>query len=91
MPYDCITCGSLKHDVHDGRDGTHCLADCIPEGECQHPGDPAVRGKDGLCYWLGENGHTDKWYLPDPSHEERTEDDPPAPLKPLPGQIRFIG
>ena len=61
------------------------------ECECQHAEDPAVRGKDGLCYWRGDNGHTDGWYLPDPAHEERTEDDPPAHIKPLPGQIGFDG
>ena len=87
MPYDCVTCGSLQQEYHDGRDGTYCVWDCISIGECQHLNDPAVKGKDGLCYWRGENGHTDGWCLPDPAHEERTEDDPPAPYKPPPGQI----
>ena len=29
MPYDCITCGLLPQDDHDGRDGTPCSFDCI--------------------------------------------------------------
>ena len=89
--YDCITCGPMSSEAHDGRDGTACLDLCIPEGECQIPDNPAVKGKDGRCYWRGENGHTNGWGLPDPAHMERTEGDPPAPIKPLPGQIGFDG
>ena len=91
MPYDCRTCGQLPQDDHDGRDGTWCLLDCIAAGQCQHAEDPAVRGKDGLCYWRGDNGHTDGWYSPDPAHRQRTADEPPSHIKPLPGQIGFDG
>ena len=91
MPYDCITCGPLEQEYHDGRDGTPCGFDCIAIGECERTVDPAVKGADGKCFWRLENGHTDGWYEPDPAHEKRTEDDPPAHIKPLPGQIRFDG
>ena len=91
MPYDCITCGQLPQEYHDGRDGTDCIWVCIPAGECRRPSDPAVKGADGLCYWRLENGETNGWGLPDPAHEKRTVDDPPAPYKPLPGQIGFDG
>ena len=91
MPYDCITCGHLPQDTHDGRDGTPCFNDCIPEGECRRSEDPAVKSGLGrsyrACYWQYENGQTNGWYEPDPAHRKRTEDDPPAHIKPLPGQI----
>ena len=89
MVYDCITCGPLEldvHDLHDGRNGTHCLGDCIPIGECDHPDEPAVRRNGAICYWAGLNGHTDGWYAPDPAHVERTEEDF---YKTLPGQLDF--
>ena len=92
MSYDCTTCGQLPQDDHDGRDGTHCLDDCIPDGECRHASDPAIKGLDGLCYWRGQNGQTTGWYSPDPAHEKRTEVQlGRAPHKPLPGQIGFDG
>ena len=90
MAYDCVTCGHLDTDYHDGRDDTPCAYDCIPLGECQHAATPAQKGEDGLCYWRLENGHTDGWGLPDPRHRKRTEDDLPS-SKPLPGQIGFDG
>ena len=90
--YDCITCGPMSSEnYHDSRDGTPCGELCLPEGECQIPDAPSVKGKDGLCYWRGENGGTNGWGLPDPAHRERTEGDPPAPIKPLVGQIGFDG
>ena len=91
MGYDCITCGPLKQEYHDGRDFTLCSNDCIPAGECQHPDGPPIQSSDGHCYWDGFNGQGDAWYLPDPAHQKRTEDDLPAPYKPLPGQIGFDG
>ena len=45
MPYDCITCGLLPQDDHDGRDGTPCSFDCIAIGECEPTVDPAVKGE----------------------------------------------
>ena len=91
MSYDCITCGPLNVEYHDGRDGTGCMTDCFLAGECQHRSDPAIKREDGQCWWAESNGHRNDWYLPDPTHEERTENDPPAFYKPLPGQIRFDG
>ena len=92
MAYDCITCGPLPlADYHDGRDDTHCVWDCIPNGECRHPSHPAVKGEDGRCYWAGKNGHDEAWGLPDPAHREREEPGEPVPYKPLPGQIGFDG
>ena len=88
MPYDCITCGLLPQDWHDGRDETECFDACIPAGECKRPNDPAVTRLNGRCYWYGENGETNGWGLPDPGHEKRTKDDPPRHQKPLPGQYR---
>ena len=91
MTYACITCGNLNQEYHDGRDGTPCLADCIPAGICQHPTRPAIKRDDGRCYWAGLNGHNDAWGLPDPAHRERTEEDGPEPARPIPGQIGFDG
>ena len=88
--YDCISCGPLSSEAHDGRDGTSCAELCLPRGECKMPHFPAIRGEDGACYWKGKHG-TPGWGSPDPAHRERTEDDPPAAYKPLDGQIGFDG
>ena len=88
--YDCISCGPMSAEEHDGRDMTACCELCLPEGECLMQDDPAVKGEDGACYWIDQQG-CDGWLLPDPAHRERTEDDPPAPYRPLVGQIGFDG
>ena len=88
--YDCISCGPMNSEAHDGRDGTPCAEFCLPWGECQVPLDPAVVGEGGVCYWIAKHG-TVGWGLPDPAHRERTEDDPPAHIKPLVGQMGFDG
>ena len=90
--YDCVTCGPLNTDQHDGRDNTDCI-ECIINGECTTPAfyNPAVKDDEGYCYWSGSNAHMNKWYKTDPGHRRRTKNDLPTPFKPLPGQLTFDG
>ena len=86
MP-NCYTCGEVG-EYHDGRE-RHCLWECIPRGECAFdagstPG-PELTDADGNCYWAGENGHTDGWYLSHPLHDLT-----PPPLRVPENQMRLL-